>query len=57
VCTVIHKKLSCGGKPVARHAQGKISTKCRRKFLRRKISRKNKLRRESGEKYSIGRSP
>jgi hypothetical protein len=34
VCEIIHKwKLSYGGEPVARHAQAKISTKCRRKCL------------------------
>jgi hypothetical protein len=57
VCTIIHKKkLSCGGEPVARRAQAENLTKCRRKCSEeQRKSRKDKLRRESGEKYSKGR--
>jgi hypothetical protein len=36
VCAVIHKKLSCGGKPVARHAQGKFRLSVEENALRRK---------------------
>jgi hypothetical protein len=39
VCTVIHKKPSCGRKLVARHAQGQIRLSVEEKDLRSKISR------------------
>jgi hypothetical protein len=39
------EKLSCGGGPVARHAQAEIRLSVEESILRRKSSEKNKLRR------------
>jgi hypothetical protein len=48
------EKLSCGGGPVARHAQAEIRLSVEKSILRRKKFERNKLRRKSGEKYSKG---
>ena len=57
VCVVIQKKLSCGGEPVARCAQGKFRLSVKEKCFKDKtVEVKNIFTTKSGESPSIEKS-